>query len=156
MNIFSINMQTSKYVNVEHPVITIDGIPLDLYLHNLYPDNLYLGLIPTITDWIGLREEAELVLRRFISEEEIVILPILMCPDDCDLTCTLIVAEVLKTDHQVIWRRIGVDSSNLGIPYNYELVGQEVTWLDLVPEMKFSKDKYIENLETIYKQIEWI
>ncbi|MCK6073914.1 hypothetical protein [Paenibacillus silvae] len=127
MNIFSIDTQTSKYINVEHPVISIDGIPLDLYLHNLYPDNLYLGLIPTITDWIGLKEEAELVLRRFISEEEIIILPILMCPDDCDLTCTLIVAEVLKSDDQVIWRRIGVDSSNLGIPYNYELVGKEVT-----------------------------
>lgn len=154
MNVFSIDMQTSKYVNVGHPVITIDGIPFDLYLHNLYPDNLYLGLIPTITDWIGLKEEAEFVLRRFISEEEIVILPILMCPDDCDLTCTLIVAEVLKSDDQVIWRRIGVDSSNLGIPYNYELVGKEVTWLDLVPEMKFSNDKYIENLKTIYKPIE--
>ncbi|WP_438449223.1 hypothetical protein [Gorillibacterium sp. sgz5001074] len=154
MNILSVIMQASKYVNVEHPVISIDGSPLDLYLHNLYPDNLFLGLIPTITGWIGLKEEAELVLSRFYSEEKIVILPLLMCPDDCDLTCTLVVAEVFITDNQVIWRRVGVDSSNLGIPYNYELIGNEVTWLNLVPVMKFSKDNYLENLKTIYKQIE--
>lgn len=41
MNIFSIDMQTSKYVNVEHPVISIDEIPLDLYLHN-YIQTIYI------------------------------------------------------------------------------------------------------------------
>lgn len=103
MNELSVEMQRSKYVDLEHPVILIDGTPLDLYLNNLYPDNLYLGLIPTITDWIGLKEETELVLDRFYSDHEKVILPILMCPDDCDLICTIVVAEVIKKDNQVLW-----------------------------------------------------
>lgn len=77
-----------------------------------------------------------------------------MCPDDCDLICTIIVAEVIKTDNQVIWHRLGVDSSKLGIPYNYELIGTEVNWLDLVPEMKFNINIYIENLNSIYRPIE--
>ncbi|WP_019639177.1 hypothetical protein [Paenibacillus fonticola] len=153
MNELSVEMQRSKYVDLEHPVILIDGTPLDLYLNNLYPDNLYLGLIPTITDWIGLKEETELVLDRFYSDHEKVILPILMCPDDCDLICTIVVAEVIKKDNQVLWNRLGVDLSKLGIPYNYELVGTEVDWLNLVPKMKFDRNNYIENLKTVYKRL---
>ncbi|MDQ0901259.1 hypothetical protein [Paenibacillus sp. V4I7] len=154
MNILSVEILKSKYVSVEHPTILVDGVSLDLLLHNLYPDNLYLGLIPTITDWIHLKEEVELVISRFYSNQEKVILPILMCPDDCDLICTIIVAEVITTDNQVIWHRLGVDSSKLGIPYNYELIGTEVKWLDLVPEMKFNRKIYIENLKSIYRPID--
>jgi hypothetical protein len=154
MNTLSVELLKSKYVNVEHPTILIDGVPLDLHLHEYYPDNLYyLGLIPTITDWIGLKEEAELVLSRFYSDKEKVFLPILMCPDDCDLTCTVIVAEVIMKDNQVIWNRLGVDSSKLGIPYNYELIGTEVIWLSLVPEMKFDRNTYYENLKSIYRPV---
>src|SRR5690606_31609461 len=108
MNEICVNVQYTNYLKVDHPIISIDGIPLDLYLHNLYPDNLFLGLIPTITDWVTNQEDAEITLSRFYSKEEISILPILMCPDDCDFACTIIVAEVVKNENQVIWRRIGV------------------------------------------------
>lgn len=33
--------------------------------------------------------------------------PILMCPDDMDFSCTVIVAEVIKTEKTVTWNRIG-------------------------------------------------
>jgi len=135
-------------LKVDHPIISIDGIPLDFYLHNLYPDSLYLGLIPTIIDWITVQEDTEIILSRYYSEEETSILPILMCPDDCDLSCTVIVAEILKTDNLVIWRRIGVDNSKYGTP-----IGSEVLWLDLVPEMKFNSRDYFEKLNIIYKNI---
>lgn len=49
--------------------------------------------------------------------------------------------------------RLGVDLSKLGIPYNYELVGTEVDWLNLVPKMKFDRNNYIENLKTVYKRL---
>ncbi|MEK3885776.1 hypothetical protein [Paenibacillus sp. PL2-23] len=99
------------------------------------------GSLPTITEWISFKEETELLLSRFHSEQEKDILPILMCPDDSDLICicTIIVAEVTKTDNEVIWSRVGVDSSQLGTPYNYELIGTTVVWLDLAPEMSFLK-----------------
>ena len=143
----------SKYVNAEHPTILIDGVPLDNLLHDLYPDDLLLGLIPMMTDWIDLREEAIFVLGRFQSDQERVILPILMCPDDCDLSCTLIVADVIKSDNEVVWNRIGIDSSNIGIPYNYELIGTEVNWLVRVAEMTFEKEDYFEKLREIYRSI---
>ncbi|WP_217504867.1 hypothetical protein [Paenibacillus taichungensis] len=147
-------MFKSKYACTEHPTIIIDGVPFDLYLHNLYPDNLFLGLVPTITDWIHMKEEAIFVLSRFHSEQETVILPILMCPDDCDLICTVIVAEVIINNNQIIWKRVGTDISNLGLTSQYELIGTEVNWLNSVPEMIFDKNTYLENLKLIYKPIE--
>ncbi len=141
-------MTKTKYVSLEHPTILIDGVPLDIILHKLYPDELFLGLIPTITEWIDLKEEAD--LSRFHSDQDDVILPILMCPDDCDLTCTLIVADIVKNDNQVIWRRIGVDLSKFGTPYNYELIGTNVQWLNKVHEMRFDKHTYFECLKSIY------
>lgn len=93
-------------------------------------------------------------MSRFHSEQDKEILPILMCPDDCDLTCTIIVAEVTKTDNEVFWSRVGVDSSQLGTPYYYKLIGTTVTWLDLVSELRFIKEQYFEELNNIYKAIE--
>ena len=148
MNRITVEMQRTKGIRVEHPVILIDGIPLDLYIHNLYPDNLFLGLIPTITDWLWLKEEAELILSLYYSDQNKVILPILMCPDDLDLSCTIIVAEVIKSDIEVVWNRIGVNKSQLGTP-----IGTEVVWLELVPEMKFNSNFYFENFKIIYKPI---
>ena len=41
------------------------------------------------------------------------ITPILICPEDLDFSCIVIVADVIKTDDKVIWRKIGmVNHSN--------------------------------------------
>ena len=39
--------------------------------------------------------------------------PILICPDDRDFSCTVIVTEVIKSDNTITWKRIGlVDNTN--------------------------------------------
>lgn len=139
----------SQYIQEDHYVILIDNKPLELILHELYPEELFLGLVPTIIDWISLDEEAKFFQRRFNINHDRKIVPVLMCPDDCDLSCTIIVAEVITSDDQVIWQRIGVDCSKW-INSNYELIGTEVRWLYKVPEMKFDKESY-KTLEVIYK-----
>ncbi|MGO4530382.1 hypothetical protein AB4Z30_14970 [Paenibacillus sp. 2TAF8] len=143
--------QTSEYVDVKHPVIVINGTPLDIYLDQCYPDHHFLGLVPTVTEWISFKEELDLLMNRFYSDQENAILPILMCPDDTDLICTIIVAEVTKDDKEVIWSRIGMDMSELGIPFNYELIGTTVTWLDIIPELQFDKKIYFDTLKGIYR-----
>lgn len=92
-------------------------------------------------------------MKRFYAEEEIVIVPVLMCPDDTDLICTVIVAEVTKLEHEVIWSRVGMDCSQLGIPYNYDLIGTTVDWLDSIPAFRFDKKQYFKELKDIYKPI---
>ena len=146
-------MMKSKYVNIEHPTILIDGVRFDNLLNDLYKDGHFLGLIPMMTDWINLRDEAAFVLRRFESSQKKIILPILMCPDDCDLSCTIVVTEVIIGEDEVVWNRIGIDSSNVGIPYNYELIGTTVDWLPGFPKMTFDKDEYYEKLREIYRPI---
>ncbi|MBA9087892.1 hypothetical protein FHR92_004385 [Fontibacillus solani] len=140
----------SKYVKAEHPIILVDGISLDKIIDEQYPDRFFLGLIPTIVDWMTLRKEAYLVQRRFNTSQGIHILPILMCPDDCDLTCTLIVAEVEVSEKLVKWKRIGVDTSRYDESCVYEeYIGTEVEWLDKIPELIFRKEDY-EQLNIIY------
>ncbi|MGG3507706.1 hypothetical protein ABES58_19750 [Paenibacillus lautus] len=82
------------------------------------------------------------------------ILPILMCPDDCDLSCTIVVVEVESVDDVVKWRRFGIDKNN-----PKELIEQnrfletKVKWLDLVSSMTFSRKDY-KTLDKIYKHKE--
>lgn len=101
----------SKYTTIEHPNILIDGTPIDILLHDLYPDRLFLGLVPTNVDWLDSNEEIECVSSRFQSDQNHINLPILMCPDDCDFSCIIIVAEVIRYGEVIPWNRIGIDNS---------------------------------------------
>jgi hypothetical protein len=138
----------SEYTTQEHLNILIDDKPLDIMLHELYSDKLFLGLIPTMVEWLDSLEEVELVYSRFVSDQSQVILPILMCPDDCDFTCTIIVAEVVTTDESISWNRIGIDNSQRRDINN---TGATVEWLEKVPAFCFDITDY-KQLERIYKQ----
>lgn len=108
------------------------------------------GLIPALVDWISLDEERDLVMRSFDLEEEIKVLPILMCPDDCDLSCSIVVAEVVTNSEQVKWSRIGIDTNNpKELIEKNRFLHTGVEWLSRVPKMTFSKDDY-RSLEKIY------
>lgn len=152
MNRISVENMNSKYVKETHPIIYIDGIPLDHILNKYYPDDSFLGLIPPIVDWMSVDEESKLVENTFEAADKVKIIPILMCPDDCDLSCTLIVAEVETILDQVRWNRIGIDRNN-----PYDLINQNkfieigVTWLDKVPIMNFQNEDY-SALKKIYKK----
>lgn len=78
--------------------------------------------------------------------------PVLMCPDDCDLLCTLIVAEVIKENDKVYWRRIGIDISNKS-EFNggYECIGSKVEWLESVPQMSFDLTVYNAQINKLYE-----
>jgi len=44
---------------------------------------------------------------RFVLDQNNAITPILSCPDDLDFSCVVIVADVIRQNDKVIWRRIG-------------------------------------------------
>jgi hypothetical protein len=70
-----------------------------------------------------------------------------MCPDDCDLRCSVIVVDSLIKDDKVTWKRIGVDNTN-NQGFTPDKIGQTVNWLDKIKPMTFSLDKYRECIET--------
>lgn len=43
------------------------------------------------------------------NENETTIYPILMCPDDNDFSCTIIVAEIRNCGDLIQWKQIGID-----------------------------------------------
>ncbi len=138
------------YVPHAHPTIMIDGMPLDELLQKLYPDQLLHGLIPVIVDWMHIEQEAKIVVERFYSNHSQVILPILMCPDDCDLSCTIVVAEVIQSNDKIIWNRIGYDRSECNQTASTINIGTTVNWFDGIDRMIFDKEAYYTSLKSIY------
>ena len=45
---------------------------------------------------------------RFLLQQDKACLPILSCPDDMDFSCVLIVADVMKENGKVFWKRMGI------------------------------------------------
>ncbi len=149
MNTLEVISRKSIYVQDEHSTIIIDGTSLDELLQNAYPDQFLRGLIPMIVDWMDSKE-AKLVIERFYSDDSPSILPVLMCPDDCDLSCTIIVAEVIRSNDKIIWNRIGYDNSECNQNTGMIDIGTKVKWFDKVNCMIFDRETYYTSLESIY------
>ncbi|MDR6195696.1 hypothetical protein [Siphonobacter sp. SORGH_AS_0500] len=127
----------------------IDGYWLDEKLEEIYPENMYKGLIPTLVYWMEREDEKAIVWKRILPDEnETTICPILMCPDDNDFSCTLIVAEIRNCGDLIQWKQIGIDKTK---EYEAEKVGSTVEWFDKVKELHFSKQDYLTMLE-IFRQ----
>jgi hypothetical protein len=99
------------------------------------------GLVPAWLGWLTDKGERELVRERMwprVGERWIV--PLLVCPDDLDFSCTLVVAEVSSTEEEVTWERIGLDTRS-------SLEVSEVDWLAVAPQ-RFQRGEYLECVES--------
>lgn len=130
----------------------IDDYWLDEKLEELYPGNMYKGLIPTLVDGMMIKAEKSVVWSRILpANGETKVCPILMCPDDLDFSCTLIVAEIENADDVIKWKRIGLDTTKSWEP---EMVGSEVEWFDKISPMSFKSKDYLAMLSTFESQMD--
>jgi len=140
----------------------IDGYWLDEKLDELYPNKSYKGSAPTLQYWMAWNKERDIVWKRiFPTELNQAICPILMCPDDVDFSCTLIVAEIENCGDIVKWTRIGrentggyehqVDGTILHKP---EIVGSDVAWFDNIGPFEFDATEYGTMIQVFKKQFE--
>jgi hypothetical protein len=112
-----------------HPSLTIDDIPLDVWLKRCLPDQDVLDLVPAQL-WMSDKDDLALAWRR-IRDEGLVNVPLLICPDDLDFVCSVVLVEQETTAAHVIWRRFGMDRSRFTEP-----VGTSAAWfLDCGPLM---------------------
>lgn len=92
--------------------IAIDGVPVEHWFaaQSDNPDAITLGFAPM---WLHNPEEEELAWSRLVPGEEnsSTVVPILVCSDDMDLHCTVVVVEQLVTSDTVQWVRWGYSSS---------------------------------------------
>jgi hypothetical protein len=122
---------------------------LDRWLDEVYPDNLYAGLIPALHLMYSYKD-SEVVWSRIIPEQnKTTICPVLMCPDDCDFSCTIIVAEIKRLDYLVEWNRLGI---NMTRDADSNAVGNLVEWLPEFPSLIFSYDEYSKTIE-IFREV---
>lgn len=123
-------------------VIAVDGVALDVLLEQRAGGIALEGLVPTLLDWLSDPVERGIVWERVLpAVGDVVRLPLLMCPDDIDFYCTLVVAEVVADATHVYWRRLGTDVT-ADLWKDLHAVGSEVNWLDAVGSFVFEKEEY--------------
>jgi len=145
------------YKDKEFLCVFVNGERLDEYISKYVSDD-YIGLIPS---WLDLydedyepsREEKKYVWSQTELDEKRKILPILLCPDDFDFTCTAIVVEVINETDAVIWNRFGVDVSefNPNADGVFKYIGSAVEWFDDIGPHVFGKSAYVSCVEA-FKQ----
>jgi hypothetical protein len=130
--------------------IQIDNKFLDELLDELYPEKSYRGLIPTLLP-MGKEEEDRIIWERILPNNGYITLcPILMCPDDIDFSCTIIIAEIEnKNDKIILWNKIGLNKTDIyhkkffrKFKYRPEKIGQKVEWFNKIVTLIFSKNEY--------------
>ncbi len=132
----------SEFATEPHLNLWIEGEPLQEWLHRQVPDAGLDGLVPAWLGWLVDEQEQMLVRERMwprVGERQIV--PLLVCPDDLDFSCTLVVAEVSSTEEAVIWERIGLDLT--GSPES----GGDVRWWGIGP-VSFPRGEYLAAVES--------
>ena len=102
------------------------------------------GLIPCLLPWHeGPKgeEEMRISLERFLPKAGATTrAPVLMCPDDCDFWCTVVIAEVEHDEHVVRWSRIGLDRSESStLP---DGIGSVVQWASSFAGWEFDPVQY--------------
>ena len=153
MNIIKAVMDKSDFtIYNDYLNIKIDDQYLDEMLDQKYPEGNFKGLIPTLLSMEN-EEENKIVNERILPQNGCKALcPILMCPDDCDFSCTVIIAEIEnKNDKVICWNKIGQNETDVWnknlCKFEYELIGQDVEWFSIIEGLSFDIDEYKKMVE---------
>lgn len=136
-------MGRSKFFSEDHLVLAIDGVPLETLVAKALPGEPHMdGLVPTLLEELHDSRERELVWTRALpGPGALARFPVLMCPDDCDLSCNLIIAEVESTDATVTWHRLGVGVT-ASSTFPNTIAGESVDWIAGLGPMTFGRAAY--------------
>ncbi len=67
----------------------------------------FLGLMPAWTGELEERADNKFIWNLIDSDEELNV-PILVCEEDCDLSCITVVAHIRKTEKFIYWDKLGL------------------------------------------------
>lgn len=86
-----------------------------------------------ICAWLQMDDSSDEMTTRNLAHREQAVVPVLMCPDDADFSCTIIVVEVVKSKTVVSWNRVGLltDASTMS-----------AEWFADFPTFKFLRSQY--------------
>ncbi|MNE71150.1 hypothetical protein D3C80_1669990 [compost metagenome] len=146
INLLSIASHKSKYSSGFYPTFAIDGVPLEVWLPRQNP----AAEFDLVAAHSGLYSDEDnlLIWDRIYSTAPgwKTLVPLLVCSDDLDLTCTVIVAEQCAHEHQVQWGRFGLLKDSIA------LENTDVDWFDAMPSVIFERSNYHSVLDEFRKQ----
>lgn len=149
MNRISIKTCLNKFSGENYYDILVDNIPLETHALKRSPNDITPGLVSTFLNWLSDPQEQEIVWKRALPEGySKVNLPILMCGDDIDLWCDVIIAEVEVDDDYVYWNKLGLDNSTF--ENTAASIGTTVDWFPGKPFI-FDRKEY-ENVLSSFKK----
>ena len=136
-------ISTKTYLNTfsgqNFYIIEIDGRSLEDVILEFRPD-IVKGIVPTLLNWLWNEEERKVVWERVIPMiGEKTKLPILMCSDDIDFWCTLVMVEVETKGNLVFWNKFGIENSDVQNP---DEIGKSVEWFSNIPKLSFERSEY--------------
>lgn len=128
----------TEYCQDPHLVITIDGVPLDQLLVDATENDQFRGLIPAWLDDLDSAADRKVVWDRLAAPVgSNANIPVLMCPDDLDFWCTVVIADTTFFHDSVHWHALGLDASGSdGLP---DSIGSVVNWLAGVGPFHFPR-----------------
>lgn len=145
--------------SIEHLSIYVNGKRLDEYVAERI-NKEYLGLIPA---WLYYydssfdgKKEKEYVWEQTKLCHDTRILPILLCPDDFDFSCTVVIVEVTDKGKFVQWNRFGIDCTEFEPGENLlpKYIGKNQQWFDGIGPFIFKKSEYEQCIKTFLHQNE--
>jgi hypothetical protein len=143
MNTIHAVMHQSKHTRAPHPVFTIDGVPLASWVKGVIYDaagaDISDGLVPAqgwLIDDDHLRYAWQMLEPQI--EDSSTIVPLLICSDDMDLSCTVAVVEQVVRAEHLIWERFG---RAVGVTSG---VVTSVAWIESQQRAEFDKDEFQE------------
>ncbi|MEG0050192.1 MAG: hypothetical protein RR865_13615 [Clostridia bacterium] len=113
MKTIAAGMHRSRCAKAPHPVLLIDGVPLEMWAKGLIcSDALGTDSTDTLVPAQGwLIGESDLQNAWYLltpkDQGSSTIVPIMICPDDMDMSCTVGVVEQKIDAQTVSWLRIG-------------------------------------------------
>ena len=150
MNKITAEIDKSEYGYDDFLNYRIDGDWLDEKLDNTYPNNWYGGTIPTLSFGMEIKKEEEIVWARILPNENSKSnCPILMCPDDNDFSCTIIIAEIENKGDVISWNKLGIDQTKEHDPIK---IGTTVNWFSEIESFKFKRSEYLKMLADFKEQ----
>lgn len=157
MDKISATLHKSKIAKNPHPILLINDVPLEMWITGIVfdPDGADTTnhLVPAqgwLIDDEDLNAAWELLMPSSVDCSTIV--PLLICPDDMDLSCTVIAVEQEITNETVIWHKFGL------VTHVINHVPVSVSWDKRNHSVKFKYDEFLSAFNELKRLTneEWI
>jgi hypothetical protein len=117
MNTITAIMHKALYATQETPVLAIDGVPLYQWIKSQVFDrdgNDNTDSLVPAQDWLVNDDEARIAWKLLEPvDKSSTVVPLLVCPDDRDLSCTVVAVEQVVDGEAVLWKRFGLSQASI-------------------------------------------